>query len=123
MRILIADDERDILKILEQYFVGRGDTVTVATDGEQAWTIFQASPERFDSLLIDHRMPKMSGTDLVARLADNGFDVPVVMMSGDLHFSQNDLSLDGVFETIAKPMRLARLNEVFTKVETLLEPQ
>jgi len=59
MNILIADDEVDMLKILQNYFQREGFTVFTATNGEEALTVFYQ--ERIDLAILDWMMPKVDG--------------------------------------------------------------
>ena len=79
-RVLIADDEsaiRDTLRMILEY---EGYRVFEAADGEQALTVARTrSP---DAMLLDIRMPRRSGLDVVEQLRREGIDVPVLMISG-----------------------------------------
>lgn len=118
VRILIAEDEPDLLRILKVFFKSRGDSVAVADNGEQAWEIFSGSPEQFDVVLTDHRMPVMSGIEFINQLRKNDFTVPVVIMSGDQEvFGDSDIAND-IVELLYKPIRLVTLERVFSQIES-----
>lgn len=61
-RILVVDDESDILEMLVQVFSGKY-TVTAADDGEAALAVLRAEP--IDVVLCDLNMPKMSGVEVL----------------------------------------------------------
>lgn len=62
MRILIADDNRDMLRILRAYFEKEGYEVHTAKDGEEALAVFYR--KRIDLAVLDWMMPKRSGLDV-----------------------------------------------------------
>ncbi|BBH21873.1 DNA-binding response regulator [Paenibacillus baekrokdamisoli] len=62
MQILIADDERDMLKILRAYFEKEGYKVFEAEDGEKALEIFYR--EKIDLAILDWMMPKVNGLEV-----------------------------------------------------------
>lgn len=65
MRILLVDDEPDILSAFQELLVHRLQAeVEVAVSGAQALGILES--KHFDLLVADHRMPGMSGIDLIA---------------------------------------------------------
>ena len=66
MRILIADDDAVSRRILEAVVCEDGHEVTLAHDGQEAWTLAQAST--FDMVISDWVMPEMDGLELCRRL-------------------------------------------------------
>lgn len=79
-RILIVDDERSLLLTLGANLELEGMEVTTAESGRSALALIERQP--FDLVLSDVRMPGMSGVEMLEKLADEGFDLPVVVMSG-----------------------------------------
>lgn len=67
MRILIADDDSVIRKVLAQILQRFGYEVVLAFDGNQAWELLQ-KPDAPHLLILDWLMPGMDGTDLCRRL-------------------------------------------------------
>jgi len=67
-RILIVDDEKDILELLEYNLVKEGFAVMKAPDGEAALVI--ARTNVFDLILLDIMMPKLDGIETCRRLRD-----------------------------------------------------
>ena len=66
MRILIAEDDTASRLILEAALAGLGHEVIAATDGEQAWELFQS--ERVEAIISDREMPRLNGIDLCRRI-------------------------------------------------------
>ena len=66
MRILIAEDDTASRLILEAALAGLGHEVIAATDGEQAWKLFQS--EKVEAIISDREMPGLNGVDLCRRV-------------------------------------------------------
>jgi DNA-binding NtrC family response regulator len=79
-RILIVDDEIKILKLLSRYFSRQGYEVKVTTEPYQALRLVQSEP--FDVLILDHRMPELTGLELFkqVRQARHGESAPEVIL-------------------------------------------
>lgn len=81
-RILIVDNDADILGLEALILERAGHAVDRAQDGESAW---QALLQRnYDLLLTDNKMPGTSGVALVRQLRVANMELPVVMISGTL---------------------------------------
>jgi DNA-binding response OmpR family regulator len=81
-RILIVDDERDIVKALTIRLQRAGYEVVTAFDGAQG--IFMAHKENPDLIILDIRMPAGNGFSVVEKLKEsvNTFAIPVIFLTG-----------------------------------------
>lgn len=78
MRILIADDDREICDLLEIYINNEGFEVVKAYDGKEAYQKFiETNP---DCLVLDIMMPKMDGLEVVKKIREES-QVPILMLS------------------------------------------
>lgn len=101
MRILIADDERDMLKILRAYFEKEGYTVFEAGDGQEALDIFYR--ERIDLVILDWMMPKVSGLDVCREIKERS-DKKVLILTAKSEQEDELKALHiGADEFIRKP--------------------
>jgi diguanylate cyclase (GGDEF)-like protein len=66
VRILIAEDDAGSRLILEAALAELGHEVIAATDGEQAWQLFQS--EKVEAIITDREMPRLNGVDLCHRI-------------------------------------------------------
>jgi CheY-like chemotaxis protein len=78
-KILIVDDEPDIVRLLDRLLAGRGHRVLKARDGVEALDVAAADPP--DLVVLDRNLPKIDGIEVVRRLRAGGARIPVVMMS------------------------------------------
>jgi len=79
--ILLVDDDRAVRYILVRTLQEAGYGVVEAGDGAQAWSCFRDNPRRFDALVTDVVMPRMSGTVLAARVRAARPSLPILLMS------------------------------------------
>ncbi len=79
MRILVAEDDTALGAVLARGLRETGYVVDLVADGETAATYLRLY--QYAAAVIDWRMPKLSGLDLVARLRRSGSVVPVLMLT------------------------------------------
>src|SRR5207244_8966750 len=77
-RILIVDDEPEIVRGLEDNLRFEGYQTSTAGDGREALAL--AAPEAPDLILLNIMMPGLSGWDVCRELRDKGIDVPIIML-------------------------------------------
>ena len=102
--ILLVDDFEDGLEMYQEYLTYRGFHVVAARNGEE--TIAQARLHRPDVILLDLRMPGMTGTEVMRILrADPSFvRTPIIALTAHALDAERRLALDAGFdELIAKP--------------------
>jgi DNA-binding NtrC family response regulator len=76
-RILVVDDEQDIRDALKRVCSKDGHEVLVATNGREA--VDMAKGQRPDLIVLDNRMPGLSGLEALARIRESDRDVVVLM--------------------------------------------
>ena len=107
-RILIVEDERDIVITLEEDLRRQGyDTVAVG-DGEAA--IRRGTAERWDLVLLDVMLPKVDGFDVCAALRRAGVATPIILLTARAGESEKELGLDaGADDYVTKPFGMREL--------------
>jgi CheY-like chemotaxis protein len=116
--ILLVDDEAMILEIGRLVLERAGFRVVTAGDGLEAVEVFRQEPGRFDLVILDVTMPRMSGRDAFRHLVEVDPAVRVLFSTG---FSSEDLiELDGAAGLLGKPYRP---NELLAAVQAALEGQ
>jgi DNA-binding response OmpR family regulator len=107
-RILFVDDSTAVREASAKVLICSGYHVDVAEDGEAGWKALHAA--RYDLLITDYNMPKLSGVELVKKLRSARMNLPVVLASGALpteELKQNPwLQLAA---TLLKPFTIAEL--------------
>ena len=90
MRLLIAEDQRDLAEALTFLFEKNQFTVDAVYDGRSAYD-YAVSGE-YDAVILDVMMPKMDGIQVLKRLRSEGFQVPVMMLTAK---AQKDDRVEG----------------------------
>jgi len=80
--ILLVDDEEDIIEMGSKMLSGLGYTVTAKQSSLEALELFHLSPERYDLVITDMTMPKMTGDILTTELKKIRHDIPVILCTG-----------------------------------------
>lgn len=80
MRLLVIEDNRQLVANLFDYFESRGHVLDVAPDGVTGLHLAVSQP--YDALILDWMLPRMEGPEVLRRLrADHGSEVPVIMLT------------------------------------------
>ncbi len=120
-KILIAEDERDIRDLITFTLRFAGYDVVTAANGEEAYE--RATQEKPDLVLMDVRMPRMTGYEACKRMKadDNTKSIPVVFLSAKGQESEVNQGLDaGAVEYILKPFSPDQLTD---RVRVILSQQ
>lgn len=121
-KILICDDEKEILEVLELYLTKEGYDVIKAYDGQDALEKMYLNNDIVLAIL-DIMMPKLDGNILVKKIREN-FSIPIIMLSAKNQDSDKILALDlGADDYIVKPFNpleiIARVNAQIRRVYKL----
>jgi DNA-binding response OmpR family regulator len=108
VRILVVDDEVPICELLAEFLALQGYDVTTATSGEDALSRFREW--RPHLVILDIRMPGMSGLEVLGRIREMDTNAGVIMLSafGDASTIEEALQV-GADYYMEKPMELERL--------------
>lgn len=80
-RVLVIDDEPDVVRLIVKVLSGRGHIVQIARDGASALARVQHEPP--DVILLDSDLPKIDGAEVCRRIKTDGNtdSIPIVMMT------------------------------------------
>lgn len=121
-KILICDDEKEILEILELYLGKEGYEIVQASDGLEAIDKIKENDD-LDLAILDIMMPHVDGYKLVREIR-NLYSIPIIMLSAKTQDSDKILGLDlGADDYITKPFNplelVARVNAQIRRVYRL----
>jgi two-component system response regulator (stage 0 sporulation protein F) len=105
-KVLIAEDNDDIRSIIAQLAEWEGWQVSQARNGQEA--LEKVVKERPNVLVLDHRMPGLTGGQVCNSLREYGIDVPVVLITAETSARQLAASL-GIRYFLGKPFEVASL--------------
>ncbi|KKQ52220.1 MAG: Two-component system response regulatory protein [Parcubacteria group bacterium GW2011_GWD2_38_11] len=96
LRILLAEDEIDCTKIIQGVLEKLGYTVTCCTDGSDALNALKNLP--FDLAILDIKMPKINGVEIVKIVQELNKNLPIILMSG---LSKDEIA--GILSQLSTP--------------------
>ncbi len=115
--ILLVDDEKALTHIGKRLLERLGYHVVEANSGYEALFHFQKNPDRFNLVITDSTMPKMTGLELVQNILNIRADIPIILMSGYKEEKLTKKAQDlGVSEFIMKPILPSHLAKVVRNV-------
>ncbi len=109
-RILLVDDEPNLVKIISRRLAAEGFEVSVATDGEAA--LERARTEKPDLILLDVMMPKLSGYEVCRQLKQDVRykTIPILMLTALAQQSDEEFGLEvGADAYMRKPFKTQQL--------------
>lgn len=108
MRLLIAEDEKNLNKILTQHLKASGYTVDACFDGEEA--LDYISMTDYDAVILDIMMPKMDGLEVLKEIRGQNMDVPVLFLTARDSVADRVAGLDlGADDYLTKPFAFEEL--------------
>ena len=120
MRILYAEDERDLNDLVTRRLVAEGYGVDSCLDGQQAWGYLQAAD--YDAAILDIMMPHLDGLSVLKKLRAAGKTTPVLLLTARDAIADRVAGLDsGANDYLVKPFEMkelmARINAVLRRSE------
>ena len=116
MKILVVDDDKEIVELLSIYLKNEGYTPVVAYSGKEAITKLTTTPD-IALMILDIMMPNMSGIDVIKEVRKDS-DIPIIIVSaktGDMDKIQGLIT--GADDYVSKPFNPL---EVMARVRSLL---
>ena len=116
-RILVVDDEHDILEIQKEALERLGYIVTAKDNAHEALKIFVDQPDQFDLVITDMTMPNMAGDKLADELRKVRSDIPVILCTGYSELiSQEKAESLGIKGFLMKPVSVKDLANMIRMV-------
>lgn len=81
-RILFVDDEPSLVKVVRRILEGLGYEVETNINPIEALALFRSEPNRFDLVITDMAIPKMTGQKLVKKILDIRPGMPIILCTG-----------------------------------------
>ncbi|MGQ9598932.1 MAG: response regulator [Anaerolineae bacterium] len=116
-RILVADDEPEVVDLVRMVLELEGYKVLEASDGEQA--LLKTQVEQPDLVLLDVRMPKLNGLSVLERLSQIPATaaIPVIMLSVVTTYPEMRTALQrGAVAYLTKPFELREMTRLVARV-------
>jgi PAS domain S-box-containing protein len=117
--VLVVDDEPMVLELMGELLSGWGLEVTVKSNAVEARHAFAAEPQRYDAVLTDHTMPRLTGLELARHIHGIRPATPVILYTGyGEDIPERELAAAGVRALARKPVDAA---ELFALLKTSLK--
>lgn len=108
MRLLLAEDERELSRALVAILEHAGYVVDAAPDGEEA--LYNLDINDYDMAILDIMMPKVDGLTVLRRMREQGIGIPVLMLSAKSEIHDRVTGLDaGANDYLTKPFAAREL--------------
>lgn len=108
MKILVAEDTRDLNRALEVILEQSGYEVTCVFDGREA--LDRALSQSFDGIILDIMMPKMDGLEALREMRGRGIVAPVLLLTAKAEVDDRVVGLDaGADDYLPKPFAMKEL--------------
>ena len=102
MRILVAEDEQELNRLLRKRLKAAGYSVDGCMDGEEVWDYLAGA--EYDALVLDIMMPKMDGIQVLEKLRRQGNTLPVLLLTARDSIEDRVRGLDaGADDYLVKP--------------------
>lgn len=126
MRILVADDEIELVAALEELLKRERYTVDTVYDGQSAYEY--ASTDNYDCIILDIMMPDIDGLEVLRRLRSAGIKTPILLLTAKGDPSDRILGLDrGADDYLPKPFvvgeLLARIRALTRRTSVMETPE
>jgi CheY-like chemotaxis protein len=116
--ILLVDDEEDVLEMMHLMLERLGYRVFPKTSSIETLEEFRREPEKFDLVITDQTMPKMTGMELIQKLMRIRPDIPIILCTGfNEKITEDNTKSLGIGALIRKPVRV---KEVALKIREVL---
>ncbi len=115
IRVLIADDDKEIRDLIRKYLEREMYIVDTAADGEQALQLFQQ--HKYNMVILDLMMPQMDGMEACRRIRSTS-NVPIMMVTAKDHETDKIIGLGiGADDYITKPFSI---HELVARIKALM---
>lgn len=115
-KVLIVDDEEDLLEIISFEFEDLGFEIKTAKNGEEALEVLKDFPAFL--IFSDINMPEMDGVELLERVNKFKNRKPyVVLCSGFSGYEKEQLLKKGAFDFCSKPFEFSYINDLIKKLD------
>ena len=115
LKVLVVDDEEDIVEVIQDRLEAYGFTVVTAGNGLEA--LKKLSMEKFDGIFLDIKMPEMGGIEALEQIRKKGLKIPIIILTSS---STKEVVIEamakGADDYVLKPFEWEELKAKIEKV-------
>lgn len=110
IKIMIVEDNSEVAESIRDYLILENFEVMICNEAPQA--LVELKKETYDLVLLDLRMPKMSGEEMLRRMRERGWNIPVIILTAypSIKSAIESLKLEA-FDYIEKPFKMSQVVE------------
>ncbi|MGV0025574.1 response regulator [Phormidesmis priestleyi] len=125
MRILVVEDDEQILQALTTILISQNYAVEAAIDGQAGWNLVDTFD--YDLILLDVRLPKLDGISLCRQIRAKGLSMPILLLTAQDNSHDKAIGLDaGADDYVVKPFDaeelVARIRALLRRGGTVSQP-
>ena len=118
LKVLVVDDEEDILEVIQDRLEAYGFTVATAGNGLEA--LKKLSVEKFDGIFMDVKMPEMGGIEALEQIRKKDRKIPIIIItSSSTKEAAIEAMAKGANEYVLKPFEWEELKAKIEKVYSI----
>ena len=116
MRILLVDDEPEILSVLSKFLSKNGHIPQTTTDPLKVPDLIEAGA--FEVIFLDLMMPQLNGLNLIPLIHKRKPDLPIIVMTavGDTRIAVH-AAREGAVEYLLKPLEFSKVLDLLKRLE------
>ena len=115
LKVLVVDDEEDIVEVIQDRLEAYGFTVVTAGTGREA--LKKLSIEKFDGIFLDVKMPEMGGVEALEEIRKKDKKIPIIIItSSSTKESALEAMAKGANDYVLKPFEWEELKAKIEKV-------
>lgn len=116
-RIMLIDDEQQIISSMTTILTNLGYMVSPFTDSTKALAEFNANPDIYDLVISDFSMPRLHGFDFIEKIRKTRAGIPVIIVSGYIAPDIEEKAKDsGIQVILRKPLTTTQMSDSIRKV-------
>jgi len=110
IKIMIVEDNSEVAESIRDYLILENFEVMICNEAPQA--LVELKKRTYDLVLLDLRMPKMSGEEMLRRMRERGWNIPVIILTAypSIKSAIESLKLEA-FDYIEKPFKMSQVVE------------
>jgi DNA-binding response OmpR family regulator len=114
MKILVADDETQIVEILKVFLEKKGYVIDTASSGKAALGMIEKNG--YGLAILDENMPELTGLEVAKIVKERGLPTKIVLLTGYSNINKEFATVVGADEYLHKPVDLNEMDTVIKKI-------